>query len=60
MRFIQEEKVASIGIYTIFAPNIEFTLLLYSLIASPIPNPTFGFWRAYFSGLSLDPLYAQA
>jgi hypothetical protein len=28
VRFIQEEKVASIGTYTTFAPNIAFTSIL--------------------------------
>ena len=41
-------------------PVLRLLLFLYSLTTGPIPNPTFGFWRACFSGPSLDPLYARA
>jgi hypothetical protein len=43
MRFVQEEKVASVGTYIAFTLNIALLLFLYSLIAGLIPNLTFGF-----------------
>ena len=39
---------------------LHLLLFLYGLTAGLIPNPTFGFQQACFSGLSLNPLYARA
>jgi hypothetical protein len=54
----EEEEVSEHILH--LPPVLRLLLFLYSLTAGPIPNPTFGFRQACFSGPSLDPLYARA